>query len=142
MIKSDDSAPSNFHFEVLEEDECRRLLRQKHIGRIVWLDADEPQALPINYVMDNDTILFRTSPQSVIAKVAHQGSAAFEVDDIDEFLGTGWSVLVTGTPAAVESSELPKSFYDRPQPWASGPRNLYIRLEPRRISGRRLASHL
>jgi uncharacterized protein len=141
-MSGSDDVPSSFQFEELDAEECLRLLRVTRIGRIVWLDGDEPQALPVNYVMDKDAILFRTSPDSGIAKVAQQRSAAFEVDEIDEFGGTGWSVLVTGTPGLVESADLPRSFYDRPQPWAPGARNLYIRLEPRRITGRRIVSHL
>ena len=115
------------------------LLKAKRVGRIVWCGADSPQALPVNYVVDNDHILFRTSPYSVISKLASGQRVAFEVDDLDEFLEVGWSVLVAGTSHGVDDpGDIPKSLDDRPAPWAPGGRNLYIRIQAQTVTGRRV----
>src|SRR5690348_13192637 len=98
MSTHNDSIHSTFRFQELDTKECMELLKLKRVGRIVWAESGGPQCLPVNFVLHNDRILFRTSPYSAIARVASQLSAAFEVDDIDEFVGTGWSILVTGSP--------------------------------------------
>jgi nitroimidazol reductase NimA-like FMN-containing flavoprotein (pyridoxamine 5'-phosphate oxidase superfamily) len=138
----DDSDTSSYRFQELDEAECKELLRLKRIGRIVWCGV-EPQCLPVNYVVHEDQILFRTSPYSVVAQVASQRTAAFEVDDIDEFVGTGWSLLVVGEPTRVDDpSKLPRALADRPYPWAPGTRNLYLSLRPHKITGRRVVSEI
>jgi hypothetical protein len=73
----------------------------------------------------------------VIAKVAVEQRVAFEVDDIDEFVETGWSVLVVGTACGVDDpGDIPRSLGDRPAPWAPGTRNLYVRIQPETVTGR------
>ena len=130
---------SGYRFRELATAECLMLLQSKRVGRIAWCGDRGPQALPVNYVVDNGRILFRTSPYSVIAKLAVEQQVAFEVDDIDEFVETGWSVLVVGTARAVdEPGDIPRSLEDRPAPWAPGERNLYIRIQPETVSGRRV----
>jgi hypothetical protein len=95
--------------------------------------------MPVNYVVDNGRILFRTSPYSVIAKLASGQEVAFEVDDIDEFLEIGWNVLVVGFAHGVtDPGDIPKALEDRPAPWAPGGRNLYIRIQPETVTGRRV----
>jgi hypothetical protein len=64
---------------------------------------------------------------------------AFEVDDIDESTGTGWSVVVTGHAHTTAPSALARSTAcdeAEPQPWAPGPRSSLIRISPDRITGR------
>ena len=43
-------------------------------------------------------VVFRTSPHGVLAQLAHPTEVAFEIDDIDQNRGAGWSVLVEGVP--------------------------------------------
>jgi uncharacterized protein len=128
-----------YRFRELTTAECLMLLQSKRVGRIVWCGERGPQALPVNYVVDNGRILFRTSPYSTIAKTAVEQQVAFEVDDIDEFVETGWSVLVVGTGRAVDDpGDIPRALEDRPAPWAPGARNLYIRIQPETVTGRRV----
>ena len=128
------------HLVELEPDECLELLRSKTIGRLGWTGAYGPQVVPVNYAVgDDDTILFRTSPGSGLAKVLYEAQVAFEVDDTDEFLEAGWSVLVVGTTTYLHSpGSIPHELSRRPRPWASGERTMYIRIQPDHITGRRL----
>jgi nitroimidazol reductase NimA-like FMN-containing flavoprotein (pyridoxamine 5'-phosphate oxidase superfamily) len=133
------SQGSEYRFRELTTAECLMLLQSKRVGRIVWCGERGPQALPVNYVVDNGRILFRTSPYSAIAKLAVEQQVAFEVDDIDEFIETGWSVLVVGMAHRVDDpGDIPRSLEDRPAPWAPGARNLYIRIQPDTVTGRRV----
>jgi hypothetical protein len=36
--------------------------------------------------------------------------------------------------------DIPKALEDRPTPWAPGTRNLYIRIDPESVTGRRVVS--
>ena len=117
MTTEDSQQAPEYRFRELTTAECLMLLQSKRVGRIVWCGELGPQALPVNYVVDNGRILFRTSPHSSIATLALKQAVAFEVDDIDEFIETGWSVLVVGTARSVDGpGDIPQSLADRPRP--------------------------
>jgi nitroimidazol reductase NimA-like FMN-containing flavoprotein (pyridoxamine 5'-phosphate oxidase superfamily) len=126
----------------LDREECLSLIRSKHVGRIAWCGVRGPQVLPVNYVVtDDDAVLFRTSPHSQIAKALYETQAAFQVDDADEFLQAGWSVLIVGTATYLrDPNDIPTDLDDRPTPWAGGVRTMYIRVSPDVITGRRVVA--
>jgi uncharacterized protein len=83
--------------------------------------------------------LFRVAPYSRLAGLLDETLVAFEVDEIDDFLECGWSVLVVGRAHLVaDLTGLPHMWAERPHPWASGGRDLYIRIDPTNITGRRV----
>jgi uncharacterized protein len=125
--------------EELDSAECLELLTSKKVGRVAWCGGKGPQVLPVNYAVVDGEIYFRTSPHSQLARALYESQVAFEVDEIDDFLETGWSVLVVGEANHHnDSSDLPPAVEDRPRPWAPGVRNLYVRITPSEITGRRL----
>ena len=52
--------------------------------------------MPVNYALAGETIVIRTAPNTEIARFAPGQTVAFETDQVDEFLQTGWSVLAVG----------------------------------------------
>lgn len=118
--------------------ECLQLLGLARVGRIVYDDPEGPVALPVNFRMDGDTVLFRVSPASEMCLRLNDATVSFQVDRLDDFHQTGWSVLVRGTSSYVENEDLPAQTSTRPLPWARGFRPVYVRVRPTRISGRRL----
>lgn len=80
--------------EIIDSDECRRLLAQDEIGRLAVIIGATPMILPVNYALDGDAVVFRTMPGSRLD--VGQGHAAFDVDSFDRVCRSGWSVLVTG----------------------------------------------
>ena len=50
----------------------------------------------MNYVLADDSIIFRTLPNGAIFRHALTSMCAFEVDDTDEFFESGWSVVAAG----------------------------------------------
>ena len=124
----------------LETSDCLTLLRGKRVGRLAWFGARGPQVAPVNYIVDeDDTIMFRTSPHSGLTKALYETEVAFEVDETDEFLEEGWSVLVVGTATYLrDDAAVPAEIEQRPRPWASGDRTMYIKIAPRSITGRRV----
>lgn len=124
------------HVKDLSLEECRDLLESGAIGRIGFTDPDGPVVLPVNYVMVGDSVVVATSPYGSLARNATSAAVAFEVDAIDEFTESGWSVLVRGQTSVIERQEL--SDVDLPQPWAEGIRTLILKISVAEISGRRL----
>jgi hypothetical protein len=125
------------HLREMSEQECRELLEQNHIGRVAWCDQEGPVVLPVNYRFEDDAILFRTSPHSELARHFTAGKAAFQIDAFDEYSQSGWSVLLRGRAELLDWDETPDADH-RPEPWADGVRNVYVRIPADRITGRRV----
>jgi transcriptional regulator with XRE-family HTH domain len=125
--------------EVLSPAECRAYLGTQGIGRFVFVNARGPVAVPVNYQMLGDDIVFRTHAWTTLAASAAQRRVSVEVDHIDEALGEGWSVLVSGRAHRVaEAAELEQVKALGVRPWAAGERETYIRVVPTTVTGRRL----
>src|SRR5262245_65741583 len=90
--------PQRFNrWHQLSADECLRLLTQHHLGRIAVIDDDGPMILPVTYVVDGESVLFRTDQAGTLQAAAYGADqVALEVDVIDECNRTGWSGLVRG----------------------------------------------
>src|SRR5687768_11329890 len=89
----------------LTTEECLSLLETKQVGRIGVVTPGGPMIFPVNYTVSDDTIVFRTLPYGVIANNAHEAEVAFEVDDLDEAMHEGWSVLATGRGRRLEDPD-------------------------------------
>ena len=61
----------------------------------------------MNFVVQNGTVLFRTSLHSRLGRQVSLGVAAFQVDEIDDYTESGWSVLLRGAVEPVETRDLP-----------------------------------
>jgi transcriptional regulator with XRE-family HTH domain len=125
--------------ETVTARECRAYLGSQGIGRFVFVDVRGPVAVPVNYKMLGDDIVFRTHPWTTLAARAAQRRVSLEVDHIDDALAEGWSVLVSGRAHRVtEPAELEQVSALGIRPWAAGERETYIRIVPTAITGRRL----
>ena len=125
------------HLKELDKAECLELLASHQVGRVAYCDDLGPVVLPVNYVLDLDTLLLRVSPHSTLARNLRSAPASFEVDEFDDYNESGWSVLVRGDAAYVDAAELPDED-NRPFAWAEGDRSLHIRITPHDITGRML----
>ena len=125
------------HLREIAEAECIELLGSHQVGRVAYCDDLGPVVLPVNYVLDRGTVLFQTSPHSTLARHMKATSASFQIDEYDDNNKSGWSVLVRGDAAYVDSTDLPDRD-ERPIAWAEGQRTLHVRITPHDISGRRL----
>jgi nitroimidazol reductase NimA-like FMN-containing flavoprotein (pyridoxamine 5'-phosphate oxidase superfamily) len=125
--------------EELDQDECRRLLADRHLGRLAVPDFGGPMIFPVNYVVDEDQVVFRTDPGSKLDAATEREAVAFEVDSIDEATRTGWSVVVRGILAEItDPAHLARLRALPLYPWAPGRKNRYVRVRPLDISGRRI----
>jgi nitroimidazol reductase NimA-like FMN-containing flavoprotein (pyridoxamine 5'-phosphate oxidase superfamily) len=125
--------------QTLTAAECHDLLSPGGVGRVAFTTADGPVVLPVNYAMAGHTVIFRTAPDTLLAGYL-DGPAGFEVDRLDEALSQGWSVLVTGRAVRVTSEADVRQLEHHTdiRPWAGGARDVYVRIIPRKITGRRI----
>lgn len=129
--------------EALARDECRRLLSTTNIGRLAYCTDAGPGIMPMNYTLVSEAVVFRTSIDSEASHQLFDHPIAFEVDQVDEFLRTGWSVLVVGNAQPLhEESLLLLDVGQAPQPWPEGRRALVVQLPLTIMTGRRVRPSL
>jgi nitroimidazol reductase NimA-like FMN-containing flavoprotein (pyridoxamine 5'-phosphate oxidase superfamily) len=123
----------------LSPAECISLLEPGGIGRVGFLSAEGVMMLPVNFAVARKAVIFRTAPDTLLALYANV-QVSFEVDHFDEELHEGWSVLVHGHARNVTDEHEVKYLEDRMhlKPWAPGARDVFVRIAPTRISGRRI----
>jgi hypothetical protein len=103
------------------------------------MSAEGIVMLPVNYAIAAKTVVFRTAPDTLLAAEAN-GPASFQADRIDEADREGWSVLVQGHAHLVAGEREVRSLERETllEPWADGARDVWVRITPVRITGRRL----
>ena len=126
--------------QALTRQECLDLLADHEVGGIAVLLGRQPPIFPVNYVLDGDTIVFRTDAGTKLAAASFE-HIAFEVDDIDH--RRSWRILVQGVGHHV-TPEFRRVFERvRTVPmtcWAPGDREHWLRVIPTEITGRRLVA--
>ncbi|GGL13445.1 hypothetical protein Sme01_69750 [Sphaerisporangium melleum] len=136
--------PAHPAMEPLDADECLRLISPGGIGRVAFAGPGGPTVLPVNYLLQGGVIVFRTQAGGPIDQDLRTGvrgveiEIAFEVDRIDDARRGGWSVLIRGPAHHMAPEELPEVAGAAVHPWAGGPREIYVRVVPRQITGRRI----
>lgn len=122
----------------LSADECRTLIARGGVGRVLFVEPGRgPVAIPVNYRMDGDDVVFRTGGGTGLADSLRQAYVSFDVDHVDEGLAEGWSVLLTGTASVItEPDELDRVSSLGIEPWAGGDRQMYVRLRAHQVTGR------
>jgi len=105
------AAPQFDHsrLEIVSSAECVRLLRSVTLGRLVYTFGGLPAIRLVNFVVDDDTIVFSTGPGDKLLAAERGDLVAFEADEVDSELHIGWTVTAIGHLSVVspdESAEL------------------------------------
>lgn len=125
--------------EPLTVAECRAYLGSGGVGRFLFEAQRGPVAVPVNFRMLGEDVVFRTSQGTGQSAGAAQQRVSFEVDHLDEALGEGWSVLISGRAHAVTApAELTEVSALGVEPWTDGSRGVYVRIVPALVTGRRI----
>ena len=140
-----DTTDRRRELQALDEAECLRLIAPGGIGRIAYSGRYGPTVLPVNYRVYEGTIVFRTAQDGPTDEDLRTGienaeyKVAFEIDEIDLDAREGWSVLVRGPVHHVESDTERASVLEAGvETWPAGDRDLFLRIVPSRITGRRI----
>jgi uncharacterized protein len=124
---------------IVSADECRSLLRSEIVGRVVFTHKALPAALPVNYRVIREDVVFRTAEGGKLDAALDHTIVAFEVDNVDATNRTGWSVLVIGEGRVLtEPNELAEAEKANLQAWTPGPSPHFVAIRIDRITGRRI----
>ncbi|MFL6027914.1 MAG: pyridoxamine 5'-phosphate oxidase family protein [Friedmanniella sp.] len=126
----------------LTTQECHQLLGRHSFGRLAFLDraGEMPMIIPVNYLFQKDTVVFRTDPGRKLIASLHEAPVAFEVDGTDDQQQLGWSVVVRGYLDEVSDADELAELAESPlTPWAPGEKSHYVRVNPRMVTGRRIS---
>ena len=129
-----------FESKVMFKDECLELLRNQKVGRIAVLTADGPMVFPINYVMADDVVVFRTDPGTKLTEIP-MSRVAFEIDSIASGPDAPWSVVVKGRATEVTNAlgaAAERYRESKLLSWIRGHKSHWIAIMPLEITGRRL----
>jgi nitroimidazol reductase NimA-like FMN-containing flavoprotein (pyridoxamine 5'-phosphate oxidase superfamily) len=116
--------------------ECWAAMRTVNLGRLGFSVGAEQEMFPLNYVIDQGTVVFRTSSSSRIGLCLDGRGVAFEADGITDDMA--WSVVVkghakeiTGLYDSIAAAELPV------HPLQPGHKPRLVRITADAVTGRR-----
>ena len=133
---SDDALSSDRPVTILPESECWQLLSRVAVGRLVTSADGQPEIFPVNFVVQDRTILFRTAEGTKLVSSAINNNVLFEADDHDAT--EGWSVIVKGVARSVHTDDdIDKAERAQLLPWTATVKDHYVRVLPRQVTGRR-----
>jgi nitroimidazol reductase NimA-like FMN-containing flavoprotein (pyridoxamine 5'-phosphate oxidase superfamily) len=127
--------------DALSRTECLDLLARSHLGRLAFIDRVGvfPIIVPVNYLVHDGSVVFRTGPGAKLAAAVRGADVAFEVDEADDVERTGWSVLVRGTAEEIlDPDELAELEHHHLQPQAPGDKRHYVGVDIDLVTGRRI----
>ncbi|MEY8017641.1 pyridoxamine 5'-phosphate oxidase family protein [Mycobacterium servetii] len=121
---------------ILPESECWDLMAGVTLGRLVTSVDGQPEIFPVNYVVQRRSVLFRTAEGTKLVSTVINNDVLFEVDDHN--VAEGWSVIIRGTARSLRTNEEIEDA-ERAQvlPWTTSEKSHYVRVIPRRVTGRR-----
>lgn len=120
---------------ILSEDESWRRLGGVALGRLVTSFAGEPEIFPVNFVVQDRTVLFRSSEGTKLFSAVANSIVLFEADDHN--VAEGWSVIVRGRAKLLRTdAEIEEADKAQLMPWTAIPKVHYVRVTPSEITGR------
>lgn len=127
---------------VIDEDECWRLMEGTTVGRLAVSIANQPDIFPVNFAVDNHTIVIATDAGTKLAGAVLGRAVAFEVDGLDEERHTGWSIVLHGKATEIDGVMDRLAAEDLGiKIWAEREKARFMRVTPTAITGRRIPGH-
>jgi nitroimidazol reductase NimA-like FMN-containing flavoprotein (pyridoxamine 5'-phosphate oxidase superfamily) len=121
---------------ILSEDESWDLLAGVALGRLVTSVEDQPEIFPVNFVVQNRTVLFRTAVGTKLVSSVINKHVLLEADDHN--VAEGWSVIVKGVARTLwTDDDIAEAERAQLLPWTATLKTHYVRVIPTSITGRR-----
>ena len=130
--------PKGRQLEELNRRQCLDLLSGVRVGRLVFTEDALPAVQPVNFRLWHDDVVFRVAGGPKLAAATDNQVVAFQADELDQDLRSGWSVTVVGHAEPVTDVdslvELSGTFVE---PWVEGRRDHFVRIRVEKMTGRR-----
>ena len=122
----------------LTDEQCWEHLRGQELGRLVTRVGNVLDIFPVNYVVDGDSVLFRTAQGSKLFELTVNDEVLFEVDDHTDT--EAWSVILRGHAHPLDrAADVERADGLGLRPWIPTLKYTYVRVEPTALSGRAFA---
>jgi nitroimidazol reductase NimA-like FMN-containing flavoprotein (pyridoxamine 5'-phosphate oxidase superfamily) len=136
------SRPAGQVLSAIGEQECFELLAGQNLGRLAVIRDGRPEIFPVNYALDDRTVVIRTAA-GVKLDFGSFSHVALEVEQIDTKSREGWVVVLKGFAEEVTDAGDTWSVHAREaarDPWVQGDHEHFLAISHAEVSGRRLSS--
>jgi nitroimidazol reductase NimA-like FMN-containing flavoprotein (pyridoxamine 5'-phosphate oxidase superfamily) len=131
--------PYRAELETLDRPQCLGLLETVRVGRLVFTEGALPAVQPVNFRMHDGHVVIRIAGGGKLAAATDRSVVAFQADELDPDLFSGWSVTVVGHAELISDvRELLAMSGSWLQPWVAGRRGNFVRILTEQVTGRRL----
>lgn len=145
MAGWDNGGMSDNHSPVthLTDEQSLDLLATKTFGRLVVHRKNDIDLFPLNYIVHDGKILFRTAEGTKLFSLNLNDDVLFEVDNVEqtsEDTGEAWSVIVKGTARILKDTTEIHAADEAPlKPWLPTLKYNYVVITPNEdgLSGRK-----
>ena len=120
----------------LSDAECWQRLAGDELGRRGTRVGEVVDIFPVPYVIDAESVVFRTAEGSKLVELTVNDEVLFEVDHYTETMA--WSVIVRGRAHRLANEEEVEAADELPlRPWLPTLKYQYVRVRADSMSGRR-----
>jgi nitroimidazol reductase NimA-like FMN-containing flavoprotein (pyridoxamine 5'-phosphate oxidase superfamily) len=124
-------------FVALTDTACWQLLSQVRVGRLAWAEADGHIVIvPVNFGLNRHTVIIRTGETTLLDAARAATRCAFQAEDLEPGLRSGWTVLLDGTLTEVEDEGDAERLGQLVDPWLREPRPHVLVLAATQATGR------
>ena len=125
--------------ELSRTESIELLQLHAYVGRVSFVVDGRPLILPVNYLADDESIVFSTEPGTKLSAVGAGAPVVFEVDDSRPLYHAGWSVLVKGTAREITDEDELDGLRRGPlHSWATRSTQHWVRISMDEVTGRRI----
>jgi uncharacterized protein len=121
----------------LDNVACWDLLATVRVGRLAWNDPDgRIMVVPVNFGLDGQTVVVRTGDTALLDAARARSRCAFQAEELEPGLRSGWTVLVDGQLTATEDDAAAERLGRLVDPWLRAPRPYVLVLVASQVTGR------
>lgn len=126
------------NIDALNQNESLELLATNNFGRLVVHTGDDIDLFPVNYVVNDGKVYFRTAEGTKLASLLMDKRVLFEADEVNEDHTEAWSVIVKGNARILQTTEEIHAAEDLPlEPWLPTLKYNFVEITPGEVSGRK-----
>ncbi len=134
-----ESKPQTRVHELSRAESVELLQLHAFVGRIGFVVDGRPLILPVNYLADDDAIVFCTEPGTKLSALGGGAPVVFEVDDSRPLYHAGWSVVVKGSASEITDEDELDALRRGPlHSWATRSSEHWVRISIDEVTGRRI----
>jgi len=123
--------------DILDESTCWELFATAEVARLAVVVGDDLEVFPINFVIDDRTVVFQTGEGTKLAAVTIAQRVVIEADGYDSSRNKVWSVVIRGEADRLTDFQEIYRVEKLPlRAWTDHPKQWFVRVRPTEVSGR------